>query len=112
MKRIILVTVDFDHPDISVQIVNDEEREDLDDSIELDGGKEVNSFEQFLKEVDIPDELSSEMDDMKQYVEKLLTSHQVLESFAFPVGELGSGFYAVVNDENNVLDVDLFLDFV
>lgn len=112
MLKIIYVTVDFDHPVISAQIIPIEERDRMDDCIEDDGGKEVNGFDVFLKELDIPVDFTKEMDLLKDHVEKRLTSHDVLETYTFASGEVGSGFYAVVNDKNDDLDVEEFEDFV
>lgn len=112
MLKIIYVTVDFDQPTISSMIIPIEERDRMDDCIEDDGGKEVNGFDVFLKELDIPVDFSKEMDNLKNHVEKQLTSYDVVESYTFASGELGSGFYAVVNDKNDDLDVEEFNDFV
>ncbi len=112
MKKIVLVTVDFDLPVISVQTMGENEREELDDNIELDGGKEVNTFDQFLDEVGVHVDFVDEMNDMSVFVKGMLTSYEVCESYTFASGELGHGFYVVVNDNKDQLAVDLFKDFV
>lgn len=112
MLKIINVTVDFDHPVISVQIIDINEREQLDDCIEEQEGKEVNDFVGFVRDIDVDVDFTNEFEDMKKHVEKLLTSHEVVEQFTFSSGELGHGFYAVVNDKNDVLDVEEFIDFI
>lgn len=112
MKKIVLVTVDFDLPVISVQTMGEDEREELDDNIELDGGKEVNTFDQFLDEVGVHVDFVNEMNDMSVFVKGMLTSYEVCESYTFASGELGHGFYVVVNDNKDQLAVDLFKDFV
>jgi len=112
MLKIINVTVDFDHPVIFVQIMDINEREQLDDCIEEEEGKEVNDFVGFVKDIDVDVDFTTEFENMKKHVEKLLTSHEVVESYTFSSGELGHGFYAVVNDKNDVLDVEEQIDFI
>lgn len=112
MLKIIYVTVDFDHPTVSSQIIPIEERDRMDDCIEEEEGKEVNTFDAFLKELDTPVDFVKEIDNLKTHVEKVLTSHDVLESYTFSSGELGHGFYAVVNDKDDILDVEELIDFM
>ena len=111
MKKIINVTVDFDHPMMFVQIIDINEREQLDDVIDEGDGKEVNSFSDFVKDIDVDVDFTNEFSEMKKHVEQLLTSREVYESYSYSSGEMGYGFYAVVNDDEDVLDEEEFLDF-
>ena len=112
MKKIVLVTVDFDLPVISVQGVGENEFDELFETIELDGGKENNSFDQFLEEVGVNVDFVDEMSKMTKFVRDVLSSCEVCETCTFASGEVGYGFYVMINDENNDFDVDFFVDYV